>query len=189
MSGRPFRTAMLTLPLFLCACEGRRDAQEKVMEAPTKSEEGVLNLSLANMRATNGSCLVSTVSPATTVLWPDALLFKGDSKLFRAGDARFDEIAAAWARAKPKRSATFQIPSQALQHGFRIIDAASSVPGCQQRLALRSPVFDSDFAFVITDVETTGIAGGDFRISIFQRKGDQWRSVAFGSARWGHPII
>lgn len=189
MSGRPFRTAMLSLPLFLCACEGQGDAQEKVMEAPTDGEESVLNLSLADMRATNSSCLISTVSPAVTVFWPDALLFKGESKLFRAGDARFDEIAMAWARAKPKRSATYGIPRQALQLGFRIIDAASSVPGCHERLTLRSPLFDGDFAFVITDVQTADIAGGDYRISIFQRNRDQWQSVAFGSARWGRPII
>lgn len=159
------------------------------MEEPTESEESVLNLSLANMRATNSSCLISTVSPATTVFWPDALLFKGESKLFRAGDARFDEIAIAWARAKPKRSATFQIPRQAMQHGFRSIDAASSVRGCQQQLTLRSPVFDSEFAFVIADIGTTGIAGGDVRVSIFQRNRDQWVPVAFGSSRWGRPII
>lgn len=189
MSGRPFRATMLSLPLFLCACEGQWDNQDKVMEAPTDGEASVLNLSLAGMRATNSSCLVSTVSPATTVFWPDALLFKGESKLFRAGDARFDEIARAWARANPKRSATYRIPRQALQLGFRIIDAASSVPGCHERLTLRSPLFDGDFAFVITDVQTAGIAGGDFRISIFQRNRDQWQGVAFGSAGWGRPII
>lgn len=189
MSGRLFRTAMLSWPLFLCACEGRRDEQENVVEAPTENEESVLNLSLANMRATNSSCLVSTVGPATTVFWPDALLFKGESELFRAGDARFDEIATAWARAKPKRSATFKIPHQAMQRGFRIIDAASSVRGCQQQLTLRSPLFDGDFAFVIADIKTTGLAGGDVRVSIFQRNRAQWQPVAFGSSRWGRPII
>lgn len=189
MVGLLFRTAMPFLPFVIFACDAPPASQKKVTAAPTESEESVLNLSLAGMSETKGSCLMSTVSPPTDVLWPDSLSFKGKGGLVRAGDARFDEMARTWARAEPERSAAFRTPVEARKFGYRIVDDASSVRSCRQILTVYSPIFEGDFAFVITDVQTVGITGGQIHVSILQHGKNQWETIASGNADWGRPII
>lgn len=190
MAALAFRTVILILPFFLGACGTKSQAEQRVPEAPTENEERLLNLSLAGMGGeTRKQCVVSSVRPATTMFWPDVLSFNGEREQVRQGDARFDEIARSWDRAKPKRSESFRIPRQALRLGFSIIEDASSASSCPERLTLYSPVFQGDFAFAIGDVQTASAAGGDIHVSVFRLRKKQWESVAYGRTSWGRPII